>query len=131
MEYKLVIKGTLANLNDYLSAERITIRTPRGITTKGNILKKSTQEKIYPFIYQQLRGVHITKPVTLHYTFYEPNRKRDLDNIASFGMKVIQDSLVHTRVLTNDGWKNICGFTCDFDVDDNDPRIEILIKEKE
>lgn len=129
MEYKLTILGQMANLNDYLSAERITIRTPRGITTKGNILKQKTQDGIYDFIHQQLRGVHITKAVTLHYTFYEPNRKRDLDNIASFGMKVIQDSLVKTKVLENDNWKCVKKFTCDFEVDSKNPRIEIIIKE--
>ena len=129
MEYKLVIQGRLACLNDYLSAERITIRTPKGITTKGNILKQKTQDDICEFIYKYLRGVHIDKSVSLHYTFYEPNRKRDKDNIASFGMKVIQDSLVKTKVLENDNWKCIKGFTCDFEVDSKNPRIEIIIKE--
>lgn len=54
----------------------------------------------------------------------------DLDNISSFGRKVIQDALVKTKVLQNDGWSNIIGFCDSFSVDKDNPRIEIEIEEK-
>lgn len=76
-----------------------------------------------------MRGIQIDKPVYMEYTWYEKNKRRDLDNISSFGRKVIQDSLVHTHVLKNDGWKEIVGFSDTFYVDAINPRIEVLIRE--
>lgn len=63
------------------------------------------------------------------YTWYEPNKRRDLDNVSSFGRKVIQDALVETRVLENDGWKNIVGFQDNFYIDADNPRVEVVIRE--
>ena len=80
-------------------------------------------------IKQQLRGLRIEKPVFMEYRWYEKNRRRDLDNISSFGRKVIQDALVQTRVLVNDGWNEIVGFSDQFYVDAANPRIEVLIRE--
>ena len=54
-----------------------------------------------------------------------------MDNISSFGRKVIQDALVDCGVLKNDGWKNISGFTDMFFVDSQNPRIEVILKEEE
>lgn len=129
VQYKLIIKGTLPNLNDYLQAERQTFRRGGKFTTKGNELKKSTQEVVIWQIRQQLRGVHITKPVILKYDFYEPNKKRDLDNISAFAHKIIQDSLVLAGIIDNDGWRNIKGYVDQFYCDHENPRIEILLAE--
>lgn len=130
MTYKIVIPGQMPNLNDYLSAERQRFRTYTGKTnTKGNELKQKWTDYSIVYIRKSVRGLKIEKPVKLHYKFYEPNMKRDLDNIASFAMKIIQDSLVKANVLQNDGWKWIKGFDCDFDIDSKSPRIEITITE--
>ena len=129
LTYKLVINGTLPNLNDYLKAERQTFRKGGSFTTKGNELKKDTQELIIWTIRQQLRGLHIDKPVILKYDFYEPNKRRDLDNISAFAHKVVQDSLVLAGVLKNDGWKEIAGYVDHFYCDRENPRIEVTIVE--
>ena len=71
----------------------------------------------------------LREPVTMHYTWVERDRRRDKDNISSFGRKVIQDALVAMGALRNDGWANIDGFTDSFSVDPDDPRIEIEIEE--
>lgn len=129
MQYKLIIPGTLPSLNDYLKAERVTIRHQGSFTTKGNIMKQEWQGYIIHYIRQQLKGLHIEKQIDLHYLFMEPNRKRDKDNISGFAHKVIQDSLVESDTINNDGWKNI-GDTYDkCDVDVENPRIEVVIVE--
>lgn len=61
----------------------------------------------------------------------EKNKRRDLDNISSFGRKVIQDALVNCHVLKNDGWEQICGFSDEFRIDAENPRIEVRILEVE
>ena len=50
------------------------------------------------------------------------------DNIA-FAKKFIQDALVKSRVLKNDGWNDIDGFSDDFRVDKKRPRVEVRIEE--
>lgn len=66
----------------------------------------------------------------MQYAWYEPNRRRDFDNISSFGRKVIQDALVKAKVLQDDGWGYIKGFSDEFYVDSKNPRIEVLIVEE-
>lgn len=122
MEYLLVIPGRLDNLNDYISAERTS-------RYKGADMKARNEALVKIAIKQQLRGLRIEKPVFMEYRWYEKNRRRDLDNISSFGRKIIQDSLVQIHVLANDGWKEIVGFSDQFYVDAANPRIEVLIRE--
>lgn len=73
--------------------------------------------------------MRIEKPVFMEYLWIEPNRRRDKDNISSFGRKVIQDALVSAGVLKDDGWKHVVGFSDRFEVDKENPRIEVIIKE--
>ena len=129
MEYFLVIKGRMPDLNDYLKSERIAIRKNGKFTTKGNAMKQEYQRKVVSAVRSQLMGIHINKPVKIHYDFYEQNKRRDQDNVSSFARKVIQDGLVKGGLLANDGWKNISGSSELFYVDKDNPRIEILIRE--
>ncbi len=122
MEYLLTIPGTLNNLNDYISAERTNRH-------KGAKMKASNGDIVTVAISRCMKGVKIEKPVFMEYLWVEPNRRRDLDNISSFGRKVIQDALVDTGVLKDDGWKYVVGFSDKFDVDKKNPRIEVLIRE--
>ena len=75
-----------------------------------------------------LRG-KIKTPVIMHYTWFEPNQKRDKDNVSSFGRKIIQDALVKSGYLPGDGWQQIVGFTDSFEVDKKNPRIEVEFEE--
>ena len=122
MRYTLVIKGKLSNLNDYITACRTN-------HYKGASVKKKNETIVKCAIYEQLGRLRIKGRVYMKYRWYEPNRRRDLDNISSFGRKVIQDALVETRVLENDGWKNIVGFSDEFYTDTENPRIEVVIEE--
>ena len=131
MDYKIVFYGSMPNLNDYLLGERIPVRKNGKVTTKGNLMKQENQRKILNILRKELLGVHIKKPITIEYKFYEPNRKRDLDNISAFAHKVIQDALVKAGTIENDGWKHIKGFSDEFYLDSENPRIEILLKEVE
>jgi Holliday junction resolvase RusA-like endonuclease len=119
----------MPNLNDMLQGERIAIRKNGKFTTKGNELKQKWQYIVVTFIRQQLPNLKIDKPIKLFYRYFEPNKRRDLDNISAFAHKVIQDSLVVSQVIKNDGWKEIAGFSDVFFVDKDNPRIEVMIDE--
>ena len=123
MKYLLIIHGKLNNLNDYIRA----LDTSR---YKGSALKSDNEARVLQEIYSQFGRLRITNPVRMEYTWYESSKKRDMDNVSSFGRKVIQDALVKAKVLSNDGWENIKGFSDKFYVDRKNPRIEVLIVEE-
>ena len=120
---KLTIFGTLPNLNDYQRADR----TNKYVGAK---MKRDAEEIITAYIMQQLRGVSFKKKVRLEFSWYEPNRKRDLDNIC-FAKKFILDALVSNKVIKTDGWQGVECFTDKFYIDKNNPRIEVVISEVE
>lgn len=121
---KLVIPGTLPGLNQYIESLDKSHYT-------GAALKKEAQRMVEWCAKSQLRKFRPAGLVWMKYTWYERNKKRDKDNISSFGRKVIQDGLVKAGVLENDGWKHIEGFSDRFRVDEKRPRIEVEIIEVE
>ena len=121
---KLIIPGRLDGLNAYIAACRAN-------QYKGAKLKADNEKMVILAIRRQLRGVKFEKQVYMTYHWFEANKRRDLDNISSFGRKVIQDALVKTEVLRNDGWREIKGFRDEFHVDPERPRIEVDILEVE
>lgn len=123
MKYKLIIPGLLPGLNEYTEANRIN-------RYKAAAMKNQAENVIGLMIKSQMRKIEIIKPVIINYTWIEANRKRDKDNIC-FAKKFIQDALVKTKVLKNDGWKEIEGFTDSFKVDKKNPRVEVEIVEVE
>lgn len=118
---RLIIKGRLPNLNDLISAERKN----RYAAAK---LKRDAEDLVLWSAKASLRG-KIQTPVIMHYYWFEPNQKRDKDNVSSFGRKVIQDALVKGGYLPGDGWNHITGFTDTFEVDKKNPRIEVTFEE--
>jgi len=117
----LVILGQLPNLNDYTKA----CRANRYVGAK----MKSDAEQIISFcIRQQLPTVRFERTVKLNFRWYEPNKKRDLDNIC-FAKKFILDALVNSGTIKADGWKGVIGFTDNFFIDKENPRIEVDIEE--
>lgn len=121
-EYKVVVEGKFPSLNEFIEANRTHKQ-------KGNNMKKHNQNTICAYLLQQHRKLHINKPVTLHYTFYEANKRRDLDNVSGFFHKIFQDALVQSGILHNDSWQYITGFSDTFLIDSKNPRVEIIIQE--
>lgn len=68
-------------------------------------------------------------PVIIHFVYYEPNKRRDKDNIDSMCRKCVFDALQEVGILPNDGWKEIENYTHDFYVDQRNPHIEVYLEE--
>ncbi len=64
--------------------------------------------------------------VVLIITWYEPDRRRDIDNIMA-GQKFILDGLVQAGTIPNDSQKYISGIVHRFRVDKQNPRVEVEI----
>lgn len=119
---KLTIWGTLPGLNEFIDANRRNFHA-------GAKLKKEAQFLVVMAARKSLKRWTATGPVWMTYRWFEPNRKRDKDNISAGGRKIIQDALVEAGVLKGDGWREIAGFTDEFFVDKKEPRIEVVIEE--
>lgn len=126
----IIIPGRFSSLNQFIEAnKRRGRRKNRGkyeVWNAGNAMKQKDQKKIM----QYLPNVRINKPVYLKYEYYEPNARRDKDNISGYFHKIFQDALVQAGILKNDGWKQIIGFSDSFFVDQKNPRIEIIVEIK-
>lgn len=121
MRAKLILPFTFPGLNDYIAAER-------SHRQKAAKMKRDWQNAVMLCIRSQ-RLPKFDGPVYMYYTWVEKDRRRDKDNIAAFGRKVIQDALVKAGVLKNDGWANIEGFSDRFAVDKKNQRVEVEIVE--
>ncbi len=116
---KYTIQGRLPTLNDYIDACNSS-------RYAGNNLKQWWENYISAYLRPLQR---ILKPVEITYKWYEPNRRRDPSNISGGGRKFIEDALVKRGILRGDGWRDMAGFSDEFYIDKDNPRIEIDIKE--
>ena len=112
-----MIHGRLPSLNEYIEAGRTNRYKAAQMTKNAELLVKLSARR--------MKKINVS--VVMHYIWTEPNRKRDKDNISSYGRKVIQDALVKCGVLKGDGWKYIEGFTDKFEV--GEPKITIIFEE--
>ena len=122
--YLLTIPGRLPGLNEYINASRSHAQ-------EGGRFKKRSQELVCWYVLKCLGRRTIERPVFLKFTWYEQDKRRDLDNISSFGRKIIQDALVTSGVLHDDGWGYVVGYSDKFKVDKDNPRIEVQIIEQD
>lgn len=118
MTYKLTIHGELTSLNEYTAKCRSSAKG-------GGKTKKQNHENVLyqiPIVYRglMLSGVYV------HMTWFTKDKMTDPDNTA-FAKKYILDALVEKNVLAGDGRRHIYGFRDDFDVNKNDPRVEVEI----
>lgn len=118
---RLVIDGKLPGLNEYTNA----CRSAKGWQS-GYRMKKKAEEQVIGAILSQLKGVKFTDSVYITFTWIEPNKNRDLDNVC-FAKKFILDALVKCGVLTDDNRKHVTGFRDYFEIDKDNPRIEVEI----
>lgn len=119
---EVTIKGRFPGMNQY-------VQTCRNNPYGANKLIKDSEREIIKDLQAQIKAP-LVPPIFIKYTFFEPNKRRDKDNISGFFHKVFQDSLVKAELLSNDGWDYIDGFIDHFGTDKDFPRIEIKIIEE-
>lgn len=113
----ITLLGELTDLNTYINAER------RNRFLGAKIKKENTEDVIS----QTMNVKRVNKyPVSIKIKWYSKDQRKDPDNIA-FSKKYILDGLVENGILENDGQKQIKGFSDEFFIDNNNPRIEIEI----
>lgn len=119
---KLVLQGEFTTFNEYDKAAR----THRQVAAE---MKQEETERVWAESMSQKNrdGLRIEKyPVKVHFDWYRINKSFDPDNIA-FAKKYILDGLQESGLMTNDGWNQVAGFSDDFHIDKDYPRVEVTI----
>ena len=120
-ELKLVYRGRLPAMNEIIGANRRNFYM-------GNKLKQKTQQDIMTQFLPQKRGTEFQEKVNMRIWFYEPNQRRDEDNVKS-GLKFLLDALQELKILKNDSPRYLHIVSDEVFVDRENPRIEIELEE--
>ena len=113
---KLIIPGELPDLNTIIDAAK----RGKGRWQPYNELKRESTEAVaWP-----AKRLPKASRVYLVITWYCKDKHKDPDNIAA-AVKFIWDGLVAAGVIPNDGWKENAGWENHFEVDKQNPRVEI------
>lgn len=91
-------------------------------------MKKKCQQEAYIAIRQAKLKPVGKYPIKLKITWYEPNKRRDVDNI-TYSAKFLMDALVQAKIIIDDSQKYVVGIDNEVLVDNKNPRIEVEIKE--
>ena len=117
---KFILQGEYCTLNEYSDAERTHYRY-------GASIKKAETQRAVQELLTHKRWWGIAPPVPksiFKFTWYRVNRRTDPDNIC-FAKKFLLDAMQEVGIIENDGWSLVAGFTDSFEVDKNNPRVEI------
>ena len=115
---KFTIKGELPDLNQIIAASK------SHYGAYSSMKKKNTE-----LVQWSAKGLEKVDRADFIITWYCKNRRKDKDNITGGGLKMILDGLVVAGILENDGWKQIGDISHKFEVDKENPRIEVEIHE--
>ena len=112
---KLEIPGRLPGLNEIIAAAKEHFGSYANMKDEYTASIAWLAKKLPNF-----------EKVALIITWYEPNSRRDPDNIMA-GQKFILDGMVAAGTIPNDSQKHIKGIVHRFRVDKRNPRVEVEI----
>lgn len=119
------IQGRLDGLNEYTNSCRSNRHG-------ANAMKKRNQERVRIGLLKARSEETLQRvykyPIQLKIAWYEPNMRRDVDNI-TFATKFILDEMVKQGIIQDDSQKYVSGVIHDVRVDKENPRIEVEIQE--
>jgi len=122
----LFIPRLLPGLNEIIAAAKVR----KGSYSRYAELKSEVETEICLYIREQRLSL-FECPVWLNFTWIEPNKRRDKDNVAAGGRKFILDSLVRDGVIRSDGWRYVVGWIDRFEIQKTKPGVFVEIKESE
>ena len=101
----LWVPGPLPSLNDLIAAAKGAGGTGRAYSK----LKKQWTNDIWAWA-KEARLPRFLGRVFLEFRWYEQTTRRDPDNIAAGGRKLVLDGLVAAGVIGGDGWRYVAGW---------------------
>jgi Holliday junction resolvase RusA-like endonuclease len=119
MKFTFTIKGRLDSMNRTLKIPRWRFAQSR----RRALVKYHVGSWVMAAQIPQFKG-----PVKIHVRWVERDKRRDRDNIRS-SIKPILDALVIQERIVNDSQKWLVELTDSYDVDKENPRIEVTIED--
>lgn len=116
---KIIIDMKLPSLNDY-------IKVCRSNKFQAAKYKRDIEQQIGLFL---IKMPKYEKPIKIHFTWIEGNKKRDLDNIC-FAKKFILDAMQKYGKLENDNRNYVYAFTDSFEYG-KETKVILEIEEKD
>jgi len=124
-EYRITVKGFDSGLNELLAGVYFNYRIKKLVNPE----KKKNDDLIIKHLRKEFKNVHLNTPIEVDYKFYVKDKRHDRMNIASAFDKSFLDALQKVGMLHNDGFDDVVGFTFDWEVDNKNPRVEVVIRE--
>lgn len=123
MIQRFFIPGVLPGLNEVLAAAK-----QQGRSRFGGY--KGMKAKLMRDISIVIRKAKLTpiQRANISFTWCEQSQRRDKDNIR-MAAKFCLDALVATKILPNDGWKQIGTLSDSFEVDGQKPGVYVELVE--
>ena len=121
MTQSFFIPMVLPNLNDMVKAAK---QGRRGYQPYAK--QKAQVEQVICQCIRKAKLKAVVYPVVLHMIWTEPNRRRDKSNVRA-GVKFIEDALVKSGILNNDGWNQIHHHKDYYMVDKQHPGVMVHI----
>ena len=117
---KFTIPGRLPNMNDLIKGHW-TVQQQKKKEAMNSVLAAQRWGKIKPVE---------RYPVLVEINCFEPNARRDQDNVQAGAKKIILDALQRAGILAGDGQKYIADIICPKpQIDRKKPRVEVVLKE--
>lgn len=107
----LWVPGPLPGMNELISAAK----RPSWSKTSYTTLKKKWTEDVWKLA-KSARMLKFPGDVVITFEWLEKNKRRDPDNVAAGGRKLVLDGLVMAGVLQGDGWRYVRSWTDRFNI---------------
>ncbi|HET7037175.1 MAG TPA: hypothetical protein VFI42_15930 [Thermomicrobiaceae bacterium] len=124
MTAQLWIAGPMPGLNELIAAAKGSGGRGAGYAR----LKRAWTDTVWALA-KSARLPTFARPVTMHFQWCELHQRRDPDNIAAGGRKLVNDGLVKAGVLQGDGWRWITSWSDAWTVDARRPGVLVTIAE--
>ena len=123
MRCVVTVEGRLTSLNEYVRAERAS-------RYKAASVKRAETRRVRDAaVAQGAPSFDPSRPVTVTTTFYEPDMRRDADNVG-FARKFVLDGLVAAGVIADDSRRHVPRCPDRVLTDRERPRVEVAVSDE-
>lgn len=113
----LIIPGTLPSMNEIVAASK-----------KHHMVYANMKKDYTALVAISARNLPNIKRADFEITWFCKDKRKDKDNIMA-GQKFIFDGLIKSGKMKNDGWSEVGDVSHKFEIDKQNPRIEVKINE--
>lgn len=119
---RVVVPGRFPGLNEYVRAERANRYRA------ADMKRRETERVRLAALSQSAPPLQCSRPAVVSIAWYEPNARRDVDNVA-FAAKFVLDGLVAAKVLPGDSRRYVSEVRSVVLTDRERPRVEVEVVE--